>query len=116
MFDVFTQKLTKIDSDATPDQISKWKNSKETKHCYECLNEQFPETGHTYISEIISRVFLYNPTKNDKLFTIAICTYLLDKSVPKIIVDGSIIEKRMKSIEVIVNIFFFVSKLLNCNY
>ena len=75
MFDVFTQKLTKIDSDATPDQISKWKNSKETKHCYECLNEQFPETDHTYISEIISRVFLYNPTKNDKLFTIAICTY-----------------------------------------
>ena len=48
----------------------------------------------TYISEIISRVFLYNPTKNDKLFTIAICTYLLDKSVPKIVIDGSIIEKK----------------------
>ena len=45
MFDVFAQKqLMKIDSDAAPDRISKWKNSKETKHCYECLNKRFPET------------------------------------------------------------------------
>ena len=95
----------KIDSDAAPDKISKWKNSKGTKHCYECLNKRFPETNHTYISEIISRVFPYNPTKGDKLFAIAICTYLLDKNIQKIVIDGLDIKKRMKSIEVIFNIY-----------
>ena len=106
MFDVFAQKqLMKIDSDAAPDKISKWKNSKETKHCYECLNKRLPETNHTYISEIISRVFPYNPTKDDKLFAIAICTYLLDKNIQKIVIDGLDIKKRIKSIEVIFNIY-----------
>ena len=105
MFDVFAQKLIKINSDATPDQISKWKNSKETKHCYECLNKRFPESNHTYISEIISRTFPYNPTKDDKLFVIAICSYLLDKNIQKTVIDGLNIKKRMKSIEVTANIY-----------
>ncbi|CAG8631910.1 115_t:CDS:2 [Rhizophagus irregularis] len=82
MFEVFGHSLEHIDSDASSRAITSWKESDNTKWCFENLGTIMPdESNTTYMDEIIKRSFqTKTATKNDRLFAIAVVCYILDEN------------------------------------
>ncbi|CAG8661963.1 2166_t:CDS:2, partial [Dentiscutata heterogama] len=80
LFEVFHDKLSKIDSSASADTIKTFKESQNTKWCLRKLNTPISTiSSQTYMDSIISKVWVKEqPTEDDKVFTIAICLYILD--------------------------------------
>ncbi|CAG8806917.1 9246_t:CDS:1, partial [Gigaspora rosea] len=80
LFEVFHDKLNKIDSSASADTIKTFKESQNTKWCLRKLNAPISTmSSQTYMDSIISKVWVKDqPTEDDKVFAIAICLYILD--------------------------------------
>lgn len=112
MFEVFGRSLEYIDSDASPRTITAWKESDNTKWCFENLGVIMPDGSNTtYMNEIIRRSFQSKTaTENDRLFAIAIVCYLLDTNSSGIKIEKKSILKRMDQLWVClfsINILLF---------
>ncbi|CAG8810161.1 27634_t:CDS:1, partial [Racocetra persica] len=80
LFEVFQEKLNKIDSSASADAIKAFKESANTKWCLRKLNLPISTMlSQTYMDLIVSKVWAKDqPTEDDKVFAIAVCFYILD--------------------------------------
>ena len=95
MFEVFGHLLEYIDSEASSKAIANWKESDNTKWCFENLGMVIPDSQNTtYMDEIIKRCFpTKNETKNDRLFAIAVVLYILDENSSGIKIEKKSIMK-----------------------
>ncbi|CAG8841906.1 19120_t:CDS:1, partial [Racocetra persica] len=73
-------KLNKIDSSASADAIKAFKELANTKWCLRKLNSPISTMlSQTYMNSIISKVWAKDqPTKDNKVFAITMCFYILD--------------------------------------
>ncbi|CAB4477195.1 unnamed protein product [Rhizophagus irregularis] len=101
MFEVFGHSLEHIDSDASSRAITSWKESDNTKWCFENLGTIMPdESNTTYMDEIIKRSFqTKTATKNDRLFAIAVVCYILDENSSGIKIEKKSILRLMNQLQ-----------------
>ncbi|CAB4407984.1 unnamed protein product [Rhizophagus irregularis] len=101
MFEVFGHSLEHIDSDANSRAITSWKESDNTKWCFENLGTIMPdESNTTYMDEIIKRSFqTKTATKNDRLFAIAVVCYILDENSSGIKIEKKSILRLMNQLQ-----------------
>ncbi|CAG8521244.1 16333_t:CDS:2 [Cetraspora pellucida] len=99
LFEVFQDKLNKIDSSASADTIKTFKDSANTKWCLCKLNNPISTiSSQTYMDSIISKVWTkHQPTEDDKVFAIAICLYILDPKYEGMKLDPEKVGIRGKS-------------------
>src|SRR4051794_25633060 len=102
MFEVFSYSLEYIDSDASSRAITSWKESDNTKWCYENLGTIMPDKSNTtYMDEIIKRSFqTKTATENDRLFATAVICYLLDENSSGIKIEKKSILRTMGQLQV----------------
>ena len=107
MFEVFGHSLEHIDSDASSRAITSWKESDNTKWCFENLGTIMPdESNITYMDEIIKRSFqTKTATKNDCLFATAVVCYILDENSSGIKIEKTSILSLMNQLQVSYLIF-----------
>ena len=113
MFEVFGRSLEYIDSEASSRAITSWKESDNTKWCFENLGSVMADGSETtYIDEIIKRSFqAKTATENDRLFAIAVVCYILDGDSSGIKIEKKSIMKRMEQLQVFYFSFLLISLL-----
>ncbi|RIB04992.1 hypothetical protein C2G38_2047968 [Gigaspora rosea] len=115
LFEVFHDKLNKIDSSASADTIKTFKESQNTKWCLRKLNAPISTmSSQTYMDSIISKVWVKDqPTEDDKVFAIAICLYILDPKYEGMKLDPEKVNYLYRSLKasIILFVLFFLKKL-----
>jgi hypothetical protein len=77
---VFGRELPPINAQASPSQIQEWKGKAEVKRCYEKLFKKADQSGSTYMTKIIEKIWRErrNAPKVQISFAISICEIYLD--------------------------------------
>ena len=72
---VFGKELPPINTQATPSQIQEWKQKEEVKRCYSRLFKKVDQSGSTYMTKIIEKIWRErrNAPKIQISFAISIC-------------------------------------------
>src|SRR3954465_3558575 len=100
LIDCFPNKIPKFNSKTDPNIVSKFKKSDEAKWYLRHLNSRI--SGTTKNIDRITASFTKDrsATDNDQLFTIAVCRFMLDKTIIGITLDPERMNSLMKKMKV----------------
>ena len=103
LIDCFPNKIpTKFNSKTDPSVVNEFKKSDDAKWCLRHLNSRISTATTTkFIDRITASITKgRSETDNDKLFSIAVCRFMLDETIIGITLDPERMDSLMKNMKV----------------
>ena len=102
IFSVF-EKLTPINTNASPATINRWKNSTNVRICYDNLYKPTTESEDesvTYIMRIVEKVFVDSKSVTDAqiAYIMSVCELILDPDNENIQINESTIKEKFQEL------------------
>ena len=102
LIDCFPNKIPKFNSKTDPSIVSEFKKSDDASWCLRHLNSSISAASTTKYIDRITESFTKDrsATDNDKLFSIAVCRFMLDETIIGITLDPERMDSLMKNMKV----------------